>query len=197
MIAALVLIAQPAAGVTAPEVRLVPGERYTAAVPLDALFHGDRRWVPGEARSAVLSVRNDGDTSASAVWVALEDAGDPDALLADEDVRLDVRVDTGEWRRLPTDGARAVVPDADIAAGAAATVTLRATFEATAGNSTQRSTLDLPLLVGMSGQQDGAVQAPDGLPATGPMLGPAAILIGLVVTLIGTTVRRASRRRVA
>lgn len=194
-VAALALVAQPAAGVAAPEIRLVPGERYVAEVPLQALFDADRRWVPGETHSAALSVRNAGDTDATSVWVALEGSKDPDALLADEHVRLDVRVDDGAWQPLPPDGTPAVVPDTIVTAGTTTAVTLRATFDAAAGNGTQRATLDLPLVVGMSGEQNGPAPDAGHLPATGAVVGPAVVVLGLLLLLVGRAVRPRKERR--
>ncbi|RLV55584.1 hypothetical protein D9V41_10900 [Aeromicrobium phragmitis] len=195
VVAALALIAHPTVGVAAPEIRVVPGERYVAEVPANAVFDAKRRWVPGEERSVEFTVRNDGEENATSVWVALEGGNDPDALLADEHVRLDVRVDDGAWQPLQPDGTPAVVRDTVVTPGTTTAVTLRATFDAAAGNVTQRSSLDLPLVVGMSGDQDGPVPAPGQLPATGSVLGPVVVVGGLLLLLIGHAVRPRKERR--
>ena len=170
------------------------GVHWTAKVD-GALLESGEPWGPGEVRSAIVYVLNDGPDPVDAE-VAVT-ARSTDELVRDGFLTLAATVGTG--RSVPFEVSTAtndVVID-DLASGASTPVTLTATFEETAPIGTTLDSGALRLRLRISGARTEEAGAPSLLDAAGAQLWLAPVFLALAaaVALIGPARRRARAAR--
>ncbi len=180
------------------------------------LFDPALRWVPGDARTASLWVRNEGETTA-ALTLAMR-AADADGLIAHGVVRIEAQAGDGPW--VPIDPARPGRRLAgDLGVGAQERITVRASYDPAADNDTQRDRVELSFQVTLSdataagpaaGSGSAAGSTPTGTTPTGgqgaapagaslaatgaPDLG-RPVAAGVAALVVGSTLLRRRRRR--
>lgn len=168
------------------------GVRWSSSLD-DSLFDPSVRWVPGDGRTEVFHVRNQGPSSA---WLAVEvHADDPDGLVRQEDVVLSARADRGEWMTLEPGAQSSAVADRGIAPGEQVRIDLRANFDPESPNRSQNKEVSLSFRVTLTeriqcaGDECPGADPAGTLPVTGAVLGHwllwlVAILIGVGTALV-------------
>lgn len=168
------------------------GVRWSGSLD-DSLFDPDVRWVPGDRRSEVFHVRNQGPSSA---WLAVEvHADDPDGLVRQHDVVLSARADRGDWMTLEPGTQSSALTDRGIGPGEQVRIDLRANFDPESPNRSQNKDVSLSFRVTLtervecSGGECPGTDPAGTLPVTGAVLGHwlvwlAAILIGAGAALV-------------
>lgn len=162
------------------------------------LFDPSERWVPGDVRSSTFYVRNQ---AAEGGTLAIEaTAVDLDALVAHDDITLELRRDGGAWEPLPADGRPHGLARPGLPASADARIDVRASFTPTSPNRSQTSQLQLDLRVLLTEATEVAGPSDDEpgglLPDTGGVelavlvAGVGFILIGYAIVLGATRNRR-------
>ncbi len=192
----LVLGAAAPPAQAADELGLSPdGRTWSAGLP-GPLFDPKVRWVPGDARRADFYVRNqaaDGGTLTVAVQTQ-----DPDRLLGAKDIRLSARVGSDGWVDLAPGGQAFRLNDATLPADAIRKVTVKARFDPTSGNRSQRKSVALSFRVTLVDAASDPNPDPDvsdetgepsdlpdaGAPAVGWFLVAGGVAIGVGLALI-------------
>lgn len=174
------------------------GQTWSDHLP-GSLFDPTSRWVPGDTRTEAFFVRNRAKDRGDLRIEAR--STDPDRLLRDGDVVVRVRIEDGPWQQLATDHSLAV-DDQTLGAGDRAKITVRASFDPTATNHTQHSSLSLDFRVTLSdatagGDGDGDDDEGGGLlPDTGTEIAGWMVVLAAIAVGTGTALmRRSSRER--
>ena len=194
--AALLLGAGASPAAAADQIGLSRDGRSWSSTLGTPVFDPAVRWVPGDVRQARFYVRNQ---AAQSGLLSLQiDVRDPDSLLAGDDVRLQVRRDSGAWTPVRADGRSVLVGGAQLAPATSTRVEVRATFVAGSPNPSQRTELELGFSVALV-EQNSDVEPPGGfLPQTGGIalvwvrvgFGLLALGAGILIAL-----RRTHRRK--
>ncbi|MFD1716321.1 hypothetical protein [Georgenia deserti] len=133
---ALALLLAAPARAAADEVALSADGATWSADLTDPLFDPELRWVPGDARTADLWVRNDGDGAAELTVAA--HIADGDGLIANRDIALEIRRGDGTWAELVAQDAIELGRMDD---GEAEQLEVRAAFDPESGNASMSRTL--------------------------------------------------------
>ncbi|MEZ0580021.1 LPXTG cell wall anchor domain-containing protein [Nocardioides sp. MH1] len=194
LLAAVVLTTGAGAARADDEVGLsLDGHQWSASLSRP-LFDPAFRWVPGDTETRSLWVRNQGPTAAS-MEVGMRTL-DPDALVQNEDLRIDARVHHGSWLPLTADGTAQTLLDRGLEKGARVRIDLRVAFDPASTNVTQVRTLPLKFVVRLTQSAprgDGGPHGTDGdLPDTGSTVQPWQLWLagGLIGCGIALVVRR-------
>ncbi len=181
---AMLAVPQPAWG--APEIGLSNDGRSFSPRLAEPIFDPEIRWVPGDKRTGVFYVRNQGPTRAYLTITAR--SRDGDRLLTGNDVRLRARVAGGSWVPLVANTASADLTRRSIPRGDVVRVEVEATFTFSSPNPSQLKALKAAFDVTLRQDPDDLGLSPENnLPNTGgPTLnwllaGSAALGLGLAL----------------
>lgn len=174
------------------------GRTWTSTIDAP-LFDESMRWVPGDSESAHFFVRGRGGTAGDLTVDVVSTASDQ--LLRSGDLRITARGGGGDWTPVDAAGTRRLLTTPNIPDGAVVPVTVTATFDAAATNTSELRETRLRFRValtesipesGTAAPKEGGAGRDGGLlPETG---GPALWLAVAGTLLAGAGASLISRR---